>query len=270
VVRARRRATGFALDAPTCVAARFLPRRNRDSVWRSLRAGGPGRRPPPPSGRPKRGQGRFRERDPGCVRIATERLPKPPAGNGERRKRHLPVAIDRRSRSVRLAAKDDKAERSASAGLRPPRAVPRTLRAAAAAFPFRPTRALAGNGGCATPAFARASHELGAEHRRTKPCSPRTNGMVARFNGRAGSEVLGIAIRSHARLEQLLRGRNAACNARRQRVLAGKTPDQVVAERLTARRKLANARPHGRAGPADTAQARLIAEAAKAVSQPDS
>ncbi len=199
------------------------------------------------------------------MRIATERLPKPPAGNGERRKRHLPVAIDRRSRSVRLAAKDDKAERSASAGLRPPRAVPRTLRAAATAFPFRPTRALAGNGGCATPAFARACHELGAEHRRTKPCSPRTNGMVARFNGRAGSEVLGIAIRSHARLEQLLRG----CNARRQRVLDGKTPDQVVAERLTARRKLANARPHGRAGPADTAQARLIAEAAKAVSQPN-
>ena len=33
-------------------------------------------------------------------------------------------------------------------------------------------------------------------------------------------------------LEQLLRGFNAAYNARRQRVLDGKTPNQVVAERL--------------------------------------
>ena len=50
-------------------------------------------------------------------------------------------------------------------------------------------------------------------------------------------------------LEQVLRGFNAAYNARRQRVLDGKTPDQVAAERLEARRKLASAKPHGRAGP---------------------
>ncbi len=68
----------------------------------------------------------------------------------------------------------------------------------------------------------------------------------------------------------MLRGFNAAYNARRQRVLDGKTPDQVVAERLKAKRRLANAKPHGRAGPADIAEARLIAEAAKDVSQPDS
>jgi hypothetical protein len=96
------------------------------------------------------------------------------------------------------------------------------------------------------------------------------NGMVERFNGRVGGEVLAITIRSHQQLERLLRGFNAAYNARRQRVLDGKTPDQVVAERLKARRKLANAEPHGRAGPDDTARARLIAEAAKEVSQPDS
>ena len=57
---------------------------------------------------------------------------------------------------------------------------------------------------------------------------------------------------------------------RRQCVLDGKTPDQVVAERLKVRRKLFNARPHGRAGPADITTARRIAEAAKEVSQPDS
>ena len=42
-----------------------------------------------------------------------------------------------------------------------------------------------------------------------------------------------------------------------------------VAERLKKRRKLANPEPQGRAGPDDIAKARLIAEAAKEVSQPD-
>ena len=74
---------------------------------------------------------------------------------------------------------------------------------------------------------------------------------------------------SHRQLERLLRGFNAAYNARRQRVLDGKTPDQVVAERLKAKPELANAKPHGRAGPCDTTKARLIAQAAKEVSQPD-
>jgi hypothetical protein len=53
-------------------------------------------------------------------------------------------------------------------------------------------------------------------------------------------------------------------------VLEGKTPDQVVAERLTAKRSLANGKPQGRAGPCDTTKARLIAESAKEVSQPNS
>src|SRR3712207_6925919 len=75
--------------------------------------------------------------------------------------------------------------------------------------------------------------------------------MVERFNGRVGGEVLGITVHSHRDLERLLRGFNAAYDARRQRVLDGKTPDQVVAERLKARRKLARAKPEGRAGPDD-------------------
>jgi transposase InsO family protein len=129
---------------------------------------------------------------------------------------------------------------------------------------------LTDNGGCFTRRFAKVCDELGAEYRHTRPRSPQTNGMVERFNGRVGSEVLGITIWSHQQLEQLLHGFNAAYNARRQRVLDGKTPDQVVAERLKARRKLARGKPEGRAGPADIAKARLIAEAAKEVSQPDS
>ena len=161
---------------------------------------------------------------------------------------------------MHLSVKDDETEKSAVA----------FLREAAAAFPFRLTHVLTDNGSCFTPAFARACAELGAEYRHTKPYSPHTNGMVERFNGRVGGEVLGITVHSHAQLERLLRGFNAAYNARRQRVLGGKTPDQVVAERLKARRKLASPKPHGRAGPAEIAVAQRIVEAAKDVSPPDS
>jgi hypothetical protein len=44
-------------------------------------------------------------------------------------------------------------------------------------------------------------------------------------------------------LEQLLRRFNAAYNGRRQRVLDGKTPNQVVAEHLKKPRKIANPKP---------------------------
>src|SRR5215210_1817013 len=260
VVCTLRRATNFALDDLTFVVTHFLPHLNRDSIWRILRAEGLSRRPPPASDRPKGGQGTFKDYDLGFIHIDIKHLPKLQTTNGERRKRYLYVAIDRCSRSVHLAVKDDATERSAIA----------FLREAAAAFPFRLTHVLTDNGSCFTPAFAKACAELGAEYRHTKPRSPQTNGMVERFNGRVGGEVLGITIWSHQQLERLLRGFNAAYNARRQRVLGGKTPDQVVAERLKARRKLANPKPHGRAGPAEIAAARRIAEAAKDVSPPDS
>ncbi len=96
----------------------FLPRLSRDSVWRILRSEGLSRRPPPSSDRPKRGQGRFKDCDLGFVHIAIKHLPKLRTANGERRKRYLHVAIDRRSRSVHLAVKDDQTEKSAIAFLR--------------------------------------------------------------------------------------------------------------------------------------------------------
>ena len=108
---------------------------------------------------------------------------------------------------------------------------------------------LTDNGSYFTPAFANACTALGAEYRHTRRYTPQTDGMAERFNGRIGSEALGITIYSHRDLEQLLRGFNAAYNARRQRVLGGTTPDQAAAEQLNANRKLASAKPHGRAAP---------------------
>src|SRR5436305_14979429 len=255
-----RQVTNFALDDLTFVITHYLPHLNRDSSWRILKAEGLNRRPKPASTQPAKGQGTFKAYDLGFVHIDIKHLPKLQTSDGERRKRYLYVAIDRRSRSVHLAVKDDETEASAIA----------FLREAANAFPFRLTHVLTDNGSCFTPAFAKVCAELGAEYRHTKPYSPQTNGMVERFNGRVSSEVLGITLYSHRDLEQLLRGFNAAYNARRQRVLDSKTPNQVVAERLQAGRKLAHPQTHGRAGPDDLVKARLIGEAAKEVSQPDS
>jgi transposase InsO family protein len=259
VVCALRRSTNFALDDLTFVVTHFLPHLNRDSVWRILKAEGLNRRTVSASTKSAKGAGTFKEYDLGFIHIDIKHLPKLKTSNGERRKRYLYVAIDRCSRSVHLAVKEDETEKSAVA----------FLREAAAAFPFRLTHVLTDNGSCFTSAFAHACAELGAKYRHTKPYTPQTNGMVERFNGRVSSEVLGITIYSHRDLEQLLRGFNAAYNARRQRVLDGKTPNQVVAERLQARRPLATTKTHGRAGPDDIVKARLIVEAAKEVSQPD-
>src|SRR3954447_9799815 len=259
VVCALRRSTNFALDDLTFVVTHFLPHLNRDSIWRILKAEGLHRRPTPVSPKPVKGKGTFQEYDLGFIHIDIKHLPKLKTSDGERRKRYLYVAIDRCSRSVHLAVKEDETGKSAIA----------FLREAAAAFPFRLTHVLTDNGSCFTPAFAKACAALGAKYRHTKPYTPQTNGRVERFNGRVSSEVLGITIYSHRDLEQLLRGFNAAYNARRQRVLDGKTPDQVVAERLKAKRKLASAKSCDRAGPNDIIKARLIVEAAKEVSQPD-
>jgi len=60
----------------------------------------------------------------------------------------------------------------------------------------------------------------------------------------------------------------AGYNARRQRVLAGKTPNQVVAERLTAKPPWPKTNQPDGPGRGIT-KARLTAESAKGVSQPD-
>lgn len=69
------------------------------------------------------------------------------------------------------------------------------------------------------------------QHRKTKPCPPRTNGMVERFNGRVQREVLGITLYSHRDLEIVLRGFSATYNGRRQRVLNGFSPEMLLLRR---------------------------------------
>jgi len=258
VVCELRKATGFPLDDLTFVVRHFLPHLDRDNVYRILKAEGLSRRPP--AERPEKKVGTFKDYELGFVHVDIKRLPKLRTADGEVRKRYLYVAIDRRSRWVHLAVQDDETEASATA----------FLKEALAAFPFQVTHLLTDRGSCFTAdRFEDVCRELGVEHRKTRPYTPKTNGMVERFNGRVQREVLGITVAGHRDLELLLVGFNQAYNARRQRVLDGRSPGEVVRERLECCKDLAN--PDHRAVPGRQAigTARRIVEAAKEVSQPD-
>jgi transposase InsO family protein len=170
------------------------------------------------------------------------------------------VAIDRASRFVHLAVKDDETARSAVA----------FLNEAVQAFPFQVTHVLTDGGSCFTAAgFEAACRKLGVEHRKTRPYTPKTNGMVERFNGRIQSEVLGITVASHGDLEILLGGFNQAYNARRQRVLKGRSPEMVVHERLSAAPELVNPRHKPPNDPSVLPNALRVIARAKDVSHPD-
>ena len=93
--------------------------------------------------------------------------------------------------------------------------------------------------------------------------------MVERFNGRIQREVLGITVASHRDLETLLHGFNQAYNARRQRVLKGRSPDMVVRERLGATPDRANRSHDPPFDPCGLPKALQVIACAKDVSHPD-
>ena len=255
VVGALRRATGFPLDDLTFVVRHFLPHLDRDNFYRILRAAGLSRRPPP-----ERVAAKFKEYELGFVHLDVKHLPKLSTTDGELRKRFLFVAIDRRSRSVHLAVKDDETEASARS----------FLEEALAAFPFRVTHVLTDRGSCFTAeGFEKLCRALGVAHRKTRPYTPRTNGIAERFNGRVQREVLGITVAGHGDLERLLAGFSSAYNTRRQRVLGGRSPEEVVREGLARDRSLANPAYRPPPDPCVMPKAMLVIERAKDVSQPD-
>lgn len=245
-------------EALTFVVSHFLPHLNRDAVYRILRAESLNRLPPAEQAR--KPHGTFKDYEVGFVHVDVKHLPKLRDRDGTTRKRYLYVVIDRASRYVHLAVKDDETTASAVA----------FLTDALGAFPFQVTHVLTDRTSCFTAdAFEAACERHGVQHRKTRPYTPKTNGMVELFNGRVQREVLDIMIYSHGDLEIVLRGFNAAYNGRRQRVLNRLSPEMVLRQRLEANPALANPtyRPPG---PSLIKRALRIVADAKEVSHPDS
>lgn len=108
------------------------------------------------------------------------------------------------------------------------------------AFHFRVTHMLIDRGSCFTAdAFEAACERHSVQRRKPHPYTPGIDAMVERFHGRVPPEVLGITLYSHAELESMLHGFNAASNGRRQRVLKGRSPDSVRHERPKAKPEFA-------------------------------
>jgi transposase InsO family protein len=194
------------------------------------------------------------------VRLDVKRPPELRTADGERRERVLFVATDRRSRRVHLAVEDGETEASAKAF--PEEAI--------GAFPFRVPHLPTDRGSCFTAeGSGKRRREPGVEHRETRPCTPRTNGTAERFDGRVQREVLGVAVAGRRDLERLLAGFDQACDARRQRVLGGRSPEEVVRGRSAQDRGLANPGCRPPSDPCVLPGAMLVIERAKEVSQPD-
>jgi transposase InsO family protein len=179
-----RSAVLLPLDDLLAVIHEFLePDLSRSALMRLLKRRGLSRLPTPKVD-PKETKP-FKAYEPGYVHIDVKYLPQMA---DEKARSYVFVAIDRATRWVFIAIKRNKTATSARA----------FLKAVQAAAPFTIRTILTDNGKEFTDrlfgrraqdasgehAFDALCASLGIEHRLTKPRTPRTNGMVERFNGR--------------------------------------------------------------------------------------
>jgi len=132
---------------------------------------------------------RFKAYEPGYVHVDVKKMPKL---KGESEKSYLFVSIDRATRLVYIGLKTHKSAQSAV----------EFLNEINAFYPYPITKLLTDNGKEFTDRFIKGRKEPSGnhkfdveckkhqiEHRLTRPYTPKTNGMVERFNGRI-AEIL--------------------------------------------------------------------------------
>jgi transposase InsO family protein len=179
------------LDDLLAITREFLcPEVSRSGLDRCLQRHGVGNLHALKPATPKQPHKAFKAYEPGYLHMDIKYLPQMA---DETRRRYLFVAIDRATRWVFVAIKPDKTAASARS----------FLKALHKACPIKITKLLTDNGKEFTDRlfasrerepsgnheFDKLCRELNIEHRLTKPRTPKTNGMVERFNGRI-SDVL--------------------------------------------------------------------------------
>jgi len=192
----------------------------------------------------------FKSYEPGYVHMDVKYLPQM---QDEGSRRYLFVAIDRATRWVFVQLKSNKTAASAQA----------FLKALHKACPLKITKLLTDNGKEFTDRlfasrerepsgnheFDQLCQELGIEHRLTKPRTPRTNGMVERFNGRIADVLKTHRFNSREDMEQTLLRYVALYNHQLpQSALKSKTPMQAMKEWYQTHPHLFHKRPYDRPG----------------------
>ncbi|MBS0611039.1 MAG: IS481 family transposase [Proteobacteria bacterium] len=192
----------------------------------------------------------FKSYEPGFLHMDVKYLPQM---QDETQRRYLFVAIDRATRWVFVAIKPNKTAASARA----------FLKALHKACPIKITRLLTDNGKEFTDRlfasrerqpsgnheFDQLCQALGIEHRLIRPRTPRTNGMVERFNGRIADVLKTHRFRSSEDLEQTLLRYVALYNHQLpQSALKSKTPMQAMKEWYRECPDLFHKRPYDRPG----------------------
>ena len=239
------------LDDLLAVVREFLCRQvSRSGLDRCLRRHGVGNLRALLPQEPREPAKGFKLYEPGYVHVDIKYLPQMP---GETRRRYLFVAIDRATRWVFVQIKSSKTAINAKA----------FLKALHQACPIRITKVLTDNGKEFTDrlfgnrekqptgrhVFDTTCQALGIEHRLTRPRTPRTNGMVERFNGRVADVLKTHRFHSGEDLQHtLLRYAWLYNQQLPQSALKCKTPVQAMKDWYQRKPELFNRQPRNQLG----------------------
>jgi len=239
------------LDDLLAITREFLcPEVSRSGLDRCLQRHGVGNLHALKPATPKPPHKAFKAYEPGYLHMDIKYLPQMA---DETHRRYLFVAIDRATRWVFVAIKPDKTAASARS----------FLKALHKACPIKITKLLTDNGKEFTDRlfasrerepsgnheFDKLCRELNIEHRLTKPRTPKTNGMVERFNGRISDVLKTHHFNSSLDLQQtLLRYVTLYNHQFPQSALKSKTPVQSMKDWFSSHPHLFNERPYDRPG----------------------
>lgn len=239
------------LDDLLAVTREFLcPQATRSGLDRCLRRHGVGNLNALKPKEPAQPHKAFKSYEPGFIHIDVKYLPQMP---DETNRRYLFVAIDRATRWVFVQIKSHKTAAAARS----------FLNALHKACPIKMQKILTDNGKEFTDRLfasrerqATGNHEfdqlcqaLNIEHRLTKPRTPRTNGMVERFNGRIADVLKTHRFTSGEDLEQTLMRYVALYNHQLpQSALKSKTPMRAMKDWYASHPHLFVKRPYDHPG----------------------